>query len=152
MRQSLRQAHCGFSLIELMVVVVIAGILAAVAYPMYTSFLQRSRRADAMAVLTAVVQAQERYRTNLSSYASDLVALNVNTSAITNSYAVSIAGIGNPPSLTSGYVVSAAVNSSGPQKNYTTCATMGVQLDGAVLTYLATDANNVDTRSTCWAR
>lgn len=97
MRQSLRQAHCGFSLIELMVVVVIAGILAAVAYPMYTSFLQRSRRADAMAVLTAVVQAQERYRTNLSSYASDLVALNVNTSAITNSYAVSIAGIGNPP-------------------------------------------------------
>lgn len=135
-----------------MVTVVIVGILAAIAYPAYTSFVQRSRRADAIAVLTAIVQAQERYRSNVSSYAPDATTLNVDTSAITKSYDVSIAGVGSPASLTSGYIVSATVNSSGPQKNDNTCATMSIQLDGAKLSYLAADAASADTHLTCWAQ
>ncbi|CAM3838899.1 type IV pilin protein [Roseateles saccharophilus] len=152
MRQPLRRARQGFTLIELMVAVVIVGILAAVAYPAYTSFVQRGRRADAMAVLTAVVQAQERYRANNSAYASSLDALNVDASAITSNYDVSTAGVGNPASLVSGYVVTAAINASGRQKNDTVCAQMSVQLDGAKLQYLAYDTTNADTRLACWGR
>ncbi|WP_373714859.1 type IV pilin protein [Roseateles sp.] len=142
----------GFSLIELMVVVVIAGILAAVAYPAYTSHVQRGRRADAMAVLTAVVQAQERYRANNATYAATASALGVDVSQLTQIYSLTLAGVGNPPSLTSGYVATAAVLESGVQRNDSTCATIGVQLQGGVLEYVATNSSNADTRAACWGR
>ncbi|WP_161955496.1 type IV pilin protein, partial [Escherichia coli] len=84
-------------MIELMVVVVIAGILAAVAYPSYTSHVQRGRRADAMVVLTAIVQAQERYRANNSTYAATASALGVDESKLTQIYSLTLEGVGNPP-------------------------------------------------------
>lgn len=88
------QRHRGFTLIELMVTVVIIGILAAVAYPAYTSSVQRSRRADAVALLTSVVQAQERYRSNRATYASDIAAdLKIDDAAITKYYSVGITAL-----------------------------------------------------------
>jgi len=51
----------GFTLIELMVVVVIIGILAAVGYPSYTEYVQRSRIAEATASLSDWRIRMERY-------------------------------------------------------------------------------------------
>lgn len=42
----------GFTLIELLIALVILGILVAIAYPSYLSYLHKSRRADAIATLT----------------------------------------------------------------------------------------------------
>ncbi|MFX7507090.1 type IV pilin protein, partial [Acinetobacter baumannii] len=80
-----------------------------------------------MAVLTAIVQAQERYRANNSTYAATASALGVDVSKLTQIYSLTLAGVGNPPSLTSGYVATAAVLESGVQRNDSTCATIGVQ-------------------------
>jgi len=58
----------GFTLIELLVVVAIVAILAAIAYPSYRSQVQKTRRADAKAVLMQAAQHMERVYTESGSY------------------------------------------------------------------------------------
>ena len=53
-----RQA--GFTLIELLITAVIVGILAMLALPTFQAQVAKGRRADAIAALSAVLQAQER--------------------------------------------------------------------------------------------
>jgi type IV pilus assembly protein PilE len=59
------------TLLELMIVVAIVGILAAVAIPAYNGYVTRSRRADAFTALETVRAAQEMYRAEKGFYASD---------------------------------------------------------------------------------
>ena len=58
----------GFTLIELMIVVAILGILAAVALPSYTSYVIRSKRTECRAAIMQVMQQQERYFTQQNTY------------------------------------------------------------------------------------
>jgi type IV pilus assembly protein PilE len=59
----------GLTLIELVVVVLIVGILAAVAVPLYTNNMLRARRAEAKTLLEQVRAAQEMWRAERGSYA-----------------------------------------------------------------------------------
>ncbi len=54
----------GFTLIELMIVVLVVGILAAIAYPAYLENVRKARRADAQAALVGMAAAMERYMVN----------------------------------------------------------------------------------------
>lgn len=63
----LRRMH-GVTLMELMIVVVIIGILAAVAYPNYREFAARAKRTEAKALLLEIAANQERYYLNANQF------------------------------------------------------------------------------------
>ncbi len=58
----------GFSLIELLVVVAIVGILAGIAYPVYTDSVIKARRADAKTTLLDLAQRIERFYSENHNY------------------------------------------------------------------------------------
>lgn len=62
----------GFTLIEMMIVVVIMGILASIAYPAYTKYTKQSRRSDAQIALTQAAALQEKYYSDCNYYAQGL--------------------------------------------------------------------------------
>jgi type IV pilus assembly protein PilE len=64
-----RPSAFGFTLIELMIALVVAALLAAVALPSYFGQLRKTRRAEAVAVTSQIQQAQERFRANCPCYA-----------------------------------------------------------------------------------
>jgi len=65
----------GITLIELLIVVMIVGILAAIAVPTYTNYMVRSRRADAKTALEQLRAAQEMRRAERGSYSIDMAEL-----------------------------------------------------------------------------
>lgn len=58
----------GFSLIELILVVILLGILAALAYPSYLNYLTRMRRYDGRAALLDLANRMERYYSEQNTY------------------------------------------------------------------------------------
>ena len=60
----------GFTLIELMIVVVIVGILAAIAYPAYQQYARETKRADAHAALLRIATLEEKFFSNNNQYAA----------------------------------------------------------------------------------
>ncbi|KAA1171712.1 prepilin-type N-terminal cleavage/methylation domain-containing protein [Marinobacter salinexigens] len=58
----------GITLIELMIVVAIIGIIAAIALPSYSRYVENARAADAKSALMSLANAMERYHTQNNTY------------------------------------------------------------------------------------
>ncbi|MEL0586205.1 MAG: type IV pilin protein [Candidatus Thiodiazotropha sp. (ex. Lucinoma kazani)] len=76
----------GFTLIELMIVVAIVGILAAIAYPSYVDSVRKGRRNDGMNALLDAAQKLEVVRARTGSYQTTLAAANINATSVEDFY------------------------------------------------------------------
>src|SRR5829696_6236674 len=72
-----RRNRAGFTLVELAVVIIIIGVLAAFAVPRFLDSVERSKAAEAFNYLAAVRAAQERYQVRQGTYAVDLDDLDI---------------------------------------------------------------------------
>lgn len=60
--------HRGFTLIELLIVAAITGLLVAIVYPSYASYMTGARRIEGQTALLNTMQQQERYYSQHNTY------------------------------------------------------------------------------------
>ena len=122
----------GFTLVEIMVVVVIIGILAAIAVPSYQNNLRKGRRADAQGFLMQVAQKQQQYLLDARTYASALTDLSmVAPTSVSDHYAITITGVTlTPPAFTVTATPTSSVQTADGTLNLTSTGTKTRMVSG----------------------
>lgn len=101
------KAQNGFTLIEMMIVVAIIGILAAIAYPSYQEYVLRGYRSEGMALLNDAAARQERYYSQTNTYVTadgDIEKLGLSATSLSDRYELSVSN----PNESGGYLLTAA--------------------------------------------
>ena len=157
--------RAAFTLIEIMIVVAVIAVLAAVAMPAYFDSIRKSRRADAITLLNQVAQEQERWRANNSTFSPNLgsggLRVTASATAVTTVGTVSSSQFNGP----SGYYrigvsTDSALNADrtrytvvataiGAQASDTKCTTLTFTMNGGTVTYGST---GTATPAKCWNR
>ena len=136
----------GFTLIELMIGVSVAGILSSIALPSFEGQLQRARRADVLVSMMSIQMAQERFRSNSTRYGT-LVDIGVPNLSPSKHYTLQANAVG-----TDGY--DALATASGLQARDATCRYMKLSAAGGYLSYASgpddTVTNPADVTRKCW--
>ena len=100
-----RDVEDAFTLIELMIVVAIIGILAAIAVPNFLNYQCKAKQSEAKSFLGHIRTAQETYFSELEMYSSSLTALSIKPVSVARySYSMLNASSGGYTAQASGTV------------------------------------------------
>ena len=140
-------ASRGFTLVELMIGVAVAGVLSSVALPSFEGQIQKSRRTEVLVATMDVQAAQERFRTKGVSYGS-LAAIGIAARTPTGYYLLQV-----PAADADGYELLATA--AGVQTRDTACTNMKVTVNGANIVYASGPDASVSNPATlnrrCWS-
>lgn len=136
-----RRKMRGVTLMELMIVVVIIGILTAIAYPNYRDFTARAKRNEAKAALLQIAVNQERFYLNNNTYTSDMTDLG-------------FAVVGDFKTETGSYNIDVAPGADANTYSATATYLLGGKESAACLTFTinATGAKTSLPYTDCWTR
>jgi type IV pilus assembly protein PilE len=112
----------GFSLIELMIVVVIVGILMGISIPAYQGYVMRSHRTDAHSSLLDIAARQERFVAQRNTYTTVVAAgtgLNMGSATSEEGYYTLVAAACAGGVIANCYLITATA--AGSQANDTGC-------------------------------
>lgn len=163
----MRKKTSGFTLVELMVVVLVAAILVGIAVPSYQSQIRHSRRTDAKTALMDAVVREEKnltlnnqYTTAAANLGYASLPLSIGSSYYTLNVCVSntaMQAAANPcvgasvTGTTGSYFVVSAVPVAGTsQVKDTDCQYFGVDSTGAQYSANTAAGTGTNTTSTCW--
>ena len=71
MKKTIQKYYEGFTLVEILIVVVIVGILAAIAIPTYYNYVKKGYATEAKTQIKSIVQAADMYKSETGSYPPD---------------------------------------------------------------------------------
>lgn len=134
----MRRKLQGVTLVELMIVVVIISILAAIAYPSYRQYIAKAKRNEAMAALLKIATLQERWYLQNNTYTTNMTNLGFN-------------GTNNVPSDTGTYIiriVSADANTFVADANYQSSDVESTKCD--VFTINGSGIKGSSPATDCW--
>jgi type IV pilus assembly protein PilE len=139
----------GFTLVELIIVLLVAAILAAVAIPLYLNQVRESRRTDARSALLDLAGREERYFATQNAYTNDSTQLGYTT-----------AGNTWPQTVGSGYYqLAQPALAAGPPPTYSITATpLGAQVKDTACASLTVNSAGQQTSTgtgsaaTCWGQ
>ena len=121
-----------------MVTLVIVAVLAAIALPTYQGSVRKARRADAMDAAIALQQAQERYRSNNTSYATTLATIGQSATSPGSYYGLVLSA-----ATAAGYTLTLSGVTGSSQASDSGCTT---------LTATVRNGSPTLTPAACWSR
>lgn len=149
-----RSTIAGFTLVELMIVVLIIAILASIAVPAYNSSVRKSRRTEAKTALADAASREERYFATQNVYSSDPTALQYGPGPwpvpVGNYYSLSInpLDVKLPSATTPGtFKLTISPSAGSTQLQDTSCQTFVIDQTGK---QTSLDSGGADSTATCW--
>jgi type IV pilus assembly protein PilE len=141
----------GFTLLELMIVVTIVGVLAAIAFALYSSQVQKARRTDARTAVLDLAGREERFYSVANSYSqkpADVGYPGAFPQAVGSGYYLINVTVPDPNFAGAGpsYVITATATNL--QLNDTSCASFSINQLG---TQSSVDSGGADSTAVCWS-
>jgi len=148
----MQNRHVGFTLVELMIVVAIVGILAAIAYPSYLEQVRKSNRSDAIVLINDVAQRMQRCFTAQNTYEpADGVCTVVEdvtgTDGILSNEEFYVAKLADDDHEATTYLIKVTPVSGSRQDGDNTCKTFTLNQAGVRKAY---NSSNTETTDSCW--